>query len=61
VKARLQEDVGKSGRTTRPVSIKDLMIIFKEPMFIINAIMYFAFLVPAYGFAYFAPTSQYHL
>lgn len=55
VKKRLQDDQGKSGleRRIRP---RDLVNCFKDYKFILGGLMYFGLIVPAYSYAYFAPT-----
>jgi hypothetical protein len=55
VKARLQADVGASGRDT-PMSVKEVISILKDYRIILSGFMYFGLVVPAYGYAYFAPT-----
>ncbi|KAI5818258.1 major facilitator superfamily domain-containing protein [Pyronema omphalodes] len=53
---RLRGDVGSSGRETPAVKWKDLKVIFTDYKYILGAVMYLGFIVPAYGFSYFAPT-----
>jgi predicted MFS family arabinose efflux permease len=55
VKARLQIDQGKSARE-RPITIRDVGRVFKDPKIIVGGFMYFGLIVPAYGYAYFSPT-----
>lgn len=55
VKARLQVDQGKSARE-RPIGIKDVGNVFKDPKILIGGFMYFGLIVPAYGYAYFSPS-----
>jgi MFS family permease len=55
VKARLQIDQGKSARE-RPITIRDVGRVFKDPKIMVGGFMYFGLIVPAYGYAYFSPT-----
>ncbi|KAH5159723.1 hypothetical protein HBH69_053100 [Parastagonospora nodorum] len=55
VKARLQIDQGKSARE-RPITMRDVGRVFKDPKIIVGGFMYFGLIVPAYGYAYFSPT-----
>ncbi|KIW12393.1 hypothetical protein PV08_09670 [Exophiala spinifera] len=55
VKARLQADQGKSA-IERRITFKDVVNCFKDYKFILGWLMYFGLIVPAYGYAYFAPT-----
>jgi MFS family permease len=55
VKARLQIDQGKSARE-RPITIRDVGRVFKDPKIVVGGFMYFGLIVPAYGYAYFSPT-----
>ncbi|THH00402.1 hypothetical protein EW026_g2123 [Hermanssonia centrifuga] len=55
VKARLQEDVGQSGRN-EPVRLTHFVKLFKDYKSYLGAVMYFGLIVPAYSFAYFSPT-----
>ncbi|KAL6250805.1 High-affinity nicotinic acid transporter [Rhinocladiella similis] len=55
VKARLQDDQGKSA-IERSITFKDVVNCFKDYKFILGWLMYFGLIVPAYGYAYFAPT-----
>lgn len=55
VKARLQQDQGDSGRNTK-ITVRDVINCFKDYKFFIGGFMYFGLIVPAYGYAYFAPT-----
>ncbi|OBZ65753.1 putative transporter C11D3.18C [Grifola frondosa] len=55
VKARLYEDVGDS-RTHEPLNVRSVLDVFKDYKIIVGGFMYFTILVPAYGYAYFAPT-----
>jgi MFS family permease len=54
VKARLQADQGKSARE-RKITVKDIGNVFKDFKVIVGGFMYFGLIVPAYGYAYFAP------
>ncbi|KAK5076092.1 High-affinity nicotinic acid transporter [Lithohypha guttulata] len=55
VKARLQDDQGKSARE-RKITGKDVLNCFKDYKFFLGGFMYFGLIVPAYGYAYFSPT-----
>ena len=54
VKARLQIDQGKSARE-RPISLRDVGGVFRDPKIVIGGFMYLGLIVPAYGYAYFSP------
>ncbi|KAH8688239.1 major facilitator superfamily domain-containing protein [Ilyonectria robusta] len=54
VSARLQADQGRSS-VERSITIKDVGNIFKDYKVILGGFMYFGLIVPAYGYAYFAP------
>ncbi|OCH93492.1 MFS general substrate transporter [Obba rivulosa] len=55
VKARLYEDVGHSKRH-EPLTLKTILSVFKDYKIIVGGFMYFGLIVPAYGYAYFAPS-----
>ncbi|OCH93577.1 MFS general substrate transporter [Obba rivulosa] len=55
VKARLYEDVGYS-RRHEPLTLRNAWDILKDYKILIGGVMYFGLIVPAYGYAYFAPT-----
>ncbi|KAL2013562.1 hypothetical protein VTN00DRAFT_1087 [Thermoascus crustaceus] len=55
IKAKLAKDVGKSAHHKDP-GWKDVLNVFKDYKVIIGGLMYFGLIVPAYGYAYFAPT-----
>lgn len=55
VKARLQQDQGKSAHE-RPITFRDVVRCFKDYKFFLGGFMYFGLIVPAYSFAYFAPS-----
>ncbi|KAG0138120.1 major facilitator superfamily domain-containing protein [Tuber indicum] len=55
VKARLLADVGHSGRET-DLGVKDIPDVFKDYKIFVGGLMYIGLVVPAYGYAYFAPT-----
>ncbi|KAI1613684.1 retrograde regulation protein 2 [Exophiala viscosa] len=55
VKARLRDDQGKSA-IERRITFRDVAQCFKDYKFILGWLMYFGLIVPAYGYAYFAPT-----
>lgn len=55
VKARLYEDVGHSKRN-ESLTLRRVMDVFKDYKVIVGGFMYFGLIVPAYGYAYFAPS-----
>lgn len=55
VKKRLQVDVGESAREEK-MTLKDVVNVFKDYKIFVGGFMYFGLIVPAYGYAYFAPT-----
>ncbi|KAI0959406.1 hypothetical protein AcW1_004236 [Taiwanofungus camphoratus] len=55
VKARLYEDVGRSKRHD-PLTLRSIFDVFKDYKIIVGGFMYFGLIVPAYGYAYFAPS-----
>ncbi|KAI1501248.1 MFS general substrate transporter [Biscogniauxia marginata] len=61
VKARLQADQGRNA-AERKVSFRDILTVMKDHRVWLGGFMYFGLVVPAYGYAYFAPTiiSTYH-
>lgn len=54
VAARLRADQGKSA-VERSITLKDVGNVFKDYKVIAAGFMYFGLIVPAYGYAYFAP------
>jgi len=54
VAARLRVDQGPSARD-RSITLKDVGRVFKDYKVIVGGFMYFGLIVPAYGYAYFAP------
>lgn len=54
VKARLQADVGRSA-ASRKITGKDVKRTLLDPKIIAGGFCYFGLIVPAYGYAYFAP------
>ncbi|SLM33769.1 mfs transporter [Lasallia pustulata] len=54
VKARLRKDQGRSAAERR-IGAKDIANVFKDYKVFIGGFMYFGLIVPAYGYAYFAP------
>lgn len=54
VKYRLQVDQGRSARE-RPIKMRDVGNVFKDPKIFVGGLMYFGLIVPAYGYAYFSP------
>nr|OQO15450.1 hypothetical protein B0A51_16239 [Rachicladosporium sp. CCFEE 5018] len=55
VVARLRADQGRSARE-RPITGKDILGVLSDYKVIVAGFMYFGLIVPAYGYAYFAPT-----
>ena len=55
VKARLRVDQGNSAKE-RKITIRDVGRVFKDYKVILGGFMYFGMIVPAYGYAFFAPT-----
>ena len=55
VKARLQVDQGRSA-AERKILLRDVGRVFKDYKIYLGGLMYFGMIVPAYGFAFFAPT-----
>ncbi|KAI5457067.1 major facilitator superfamily domain-containing protein [Mariannaea sp. PMI_226] len=54
VAARLQADQGRAS-AERKITLKDVGKVFKDYKVILGGFMYFGLIVPAYGYAYFAP------
>lgn len=54
VAARLRIDQGKAVQN-RNIALRDVVNIFKDYKIIVGGFMYFGLIVPAYGYAYFAP------
>ncbi|KAF7876760.1 hypothetical protein EAF04_001843 [Stromatinia cepivora] len=54
VKARLQVDQGRSA-AERKITFKDALRVFKDYKVILGGFMYFGMIIPAYGYAFFAP------
>lgn len=55
VKARLAADVGESARDEK-MGVREVLSVFKDFKIFLGGFMYFGLIVPAYGYAYFAPT-----
>jgi predicted MFS family arabinose efflux permease len=55
VKARLQADQGRNA-AERKVSFRDVLTVMKDHRVWLGGLMYFGLIVPAYGYAYFAPS-----
>ena len=55
VKARLQADQGRSA-AERTIGFRDIVNVFKDFKVFLGGFMYFGLIVPAYGYAFFAPT-----
>ncbi|KAL2288979.1 hypothetical protein FJTKL_02845 [Diaporthe vaccinii] len=55
VKARLQADLGHNA-AERKVTLSDVLTVLRDPKVIVGGFMYFGLIVPAYGYAYFAPS-----
>ncbi|KAI4246535.1 MAG: hypothetical protein L6R40_001898 [Gallowayella cf. fulva] len=54
VETRLRKDQGRSA-AERPIGIRDVVNVFKDYKIFVGGFMYFGLIVPAYGYAYFAP------
>jgi Major Facilitator Superfamily len=52
---RLEDDQGVQSGLERRITWTDALACFKDWKIIIGAFMYFGLIVPAYGYAYFAP------
>ncbi|KAJ5263564.1 hypothetical protein N7478_011169 [Penicillium angulare] len=55
VQAKLAKDVGKSAHHVN-IGLRQVLDVFKDYKIIIGGFMYFGLIVPAYGYAYFAPS-----
>ncbi|KAH0551630.1 hypothetical protein GP486_007151 [Trichoglossum hirsutum] len=55
VVARLRSDQGSSA-VERPITARDVANVFRDWKVFLGGFMYFGLVVPAYGYAYFAPT-----
>jgi MFS family permease len=55
IKARLQVDQGRSA-AERKITLRDVGRVFKDYKIYIGGLMYFGLIVPAYGYAFFAPS-----
>ncbi|KAF3482388.1 putative MFS transporter [Arthroderma uncinatum] len=55
IKAKLAKDVGKAGHE-KSVTFKDVVSIVSDPKVLVGGFMYLGMIVPAYSYAYFAPT-----
>ncbi|EXJ81271.1 hypothetical protein A1O3_07561 [Capronia epimyces CBS 606.96] len=55
IKQRLRNDQGKSA-IERRITFKDVLNCFKDYKIFLAGFMYFGLIVPAYSYAYFAPT-----
>lgn len=55
VKARLRADLGHNA-AERKVTLRDVLTVLRDPKVIVGGFMYFGLIVPAYGYAYFAPS-----
>ena len=55
IKARLQDDQGKSALERR-ITLQDVLRCFKDYKIFLGGFMYFGLIVPAYGYAFFAPS-----
>ncbi len=54
VQDRLRIDQGSSG-AERPIKVRDILSVLKDYKVIAGGFAYFGLIVPAYGYAYFAP------
>lgn len=55
IRARLQVDQGRSA-AERVITLRDIGRVFKDYKVYIGGLMYFGLIVPAYGYAFFAPS-----
>lgn len=55
VRAKLARDVGKSAHHAK-LGTREVLAVLKDWKVIVGGFMYFGLIVPAYGYAYFAPT-----
>ncbi|KAJ5574034.1 uncharacterized protein N7459_008461 [Penicillium hispanicum] len=55
VRAKLAKDVGKSAHHVRQ-GWREVLAVFKDYKVIVGGLMYFGLVVPAYSYAYFAPS-----
>ncbi|KKZ67003.1 hypothetical protein EMCG_07303 [[Emmonsia] crescens] len=55
IRAKLAKDVGAAGHEVS-LRWKDVLDVFKDYKIFVGGLMYFGLIVPAYGYAYFAPT-----
>jgi MFS family permease len=55
IRARLQVDQGRSA-AERKITLRDVGRVFKDYKIYIGGLMYFGLIVPAYGYAFFAPS-----
>ncbi|KAK2801690.1 hypothetical protein FQN50_007603 [Emmonsiellopsis sp. PD_5] len=55
IRAKLAKDSGTSGHEIS-MSWRDVLDVLKDYKIIVGGFMYFGLIVPAYGYAYFAPT-----
>ncbi|RFU74181.1 pantothenate transporter liz1 [Trichoderma arundinaceum] len=56
VSARLRVDQGTGSGLAHSMTFKDVLNVFKDWKVVAGGFMYFGLIVPAYGYAYFAPT-----
>ncbi|KAL8753018.1 MAG: hypothetical protein Q9184_005547 [Pyrenodesmia sp. 2 TL-2023] len=54
VQNRLRKDQGRSA-AERSIGVKDIINVFKDYKVFVGGFMYFGLIVPAYGYAFFAP------
>ncbi|KAI4167573.1 MAG: hypothetical protein LQ343_007112 [Gyalolechia ehrenbergii] len=54
IRRRLRKDQGRSA-AERAIGIKDVINVFKDYKIFVGGFMYFGLIVPAYGYAFFAP------
>ncbi|MCJ1467670.1 hypothetical protein MMC07_006295 [Pseudocyphellaria aurata] len=54
VKARLRQEQGRNA-AERAIGVKDVVNTFKDFKIFVGGFMYFGLIVPAYGYAFFAP------
>ncbi|KAK5629608.1 hypothetical protein RRF57_005323 [Xylaria bambusicola] len=55
IKARLKAEQGNNG-AERKITFRDVLTVLRDHRVILGGFMYFGLIVPAYGYAFFAPT-----
>ena len=55
IRARLRYDQGVGSGVERRITLSDVGRVLRDPKIIVGGFAYFGLIVPAYGYAYFAP------